>query len=288
MRSTNPSTKEYLLMDFNSSQSRRKFLLASSAFSLAAFLPTALDAQTGATKAADEENPVFAPTPKDASLKFNPDGTPRPFAGNTIICHLPQQCRFRDETAALGDALRSSSFAHKCGILPSNSYHMSVFTGANDQDRAVYGWPGDIPIDVPISECNRIIGERIANFRMHGGLPIRVTVDRDLTLGPQRVSSLRMAPADDSERAKLRNLRNRLASEVFRFRTKDHDAYVFHVSLAYQLSRLTPEEDREHRDMLERHVPVIMSTSPLIELGIPEFCTFDDMYRFEIRSLLRT
>jgi hypothetical protein len=237
---------------------------------------------------AEKDNPVFAPAPKDTLLKFNPDGSPRSFAGNTIICHLPQQCRFRDETAALGDAIRSSSFANKCGILPSSSYHMSVLPGVNDQDRAAYGWPSDIPIDVPISECNRIIGERIANFQMHGDLPIRVAVNRELTLGHQRVSSLRIAPADDKENAKLRNLRNRLASEVFRFRTKDHDAYVFHVSLAYQLSRLTPEEDREHRAILERHVPVIMATSPLIELGIPEFCTFDDMYRFEIRSLLRT
>jgi hypothetical protein len=115
----------------------------------------------------DEGNPVFAATPKDASLKFTSDGTRRPFAGNTIICHLPQQSKVRDEAAVLGDALRSSTFAHRLGILPSESYHMTVFSGPNDQDRTVYGWPADIPIDVSMSECNRIIGERIANFRMH-------------------------------------------------------------------------------------------------------------------------
>jgi hypothetical protein len=113
-------------MDFNSDQSRRKFLLGSSALSLVACLPKVLDAQASVSQKGEEENPVFAPTPKDASLKFNPDGSPRPFAGNTIICHLPQQCRFRDETAALGEALQSSSFSRKCGILPSNSYHISV------------------------------------------------------------------------------------------------------------------------------------------------------------------
>jgi hypothetical protein len=87
---------------------------------------------------------------------------------------------------------------------------MSVFPGVNDQDRAEYAWPSDIPIDVPIAECNRIIGERIGNFWMHGELPIRVRVDRDKTLGAQRVSSLRIAPANDVEREKLRNLRDRL------------------------------------------------------------------------------
>jgi hypothetical protein len=163
-----------------------------------------------------------------------------------------------------------------------------VLNGVNDQDRAVYGWPADIPMDVPMRECNRIIGERIANFRMHGELPIRVRVDREKTLGPQRVSSLRISPADDGESAKLHDLRDRLASEVFRFRTKDHDTYGFHVSLAYQMSRLTLEEERQHQAILERHVPAIIAAAPVIELGVPEFCTFDDMYRFEIHSLLRT
>jgi hypothetical protein len=160
--------------------------------------------------------------------------------------------------------------------------------GLNDQDRAVYGWPADIPIDVPMRECNRIIGERIAKFRMRGELPIRVRVDREKTLAPQRVSSLRISPADDEENAKLRDLRDRLASEVFRFRTKDHDTFGFHISLAYQMSKLTVEEAMEHQAILERHVPGIITAAPVIELGDPEYCTFDDMYRFEIRSLLRT
>jgi hypothetical protein len=275
-------------MDFNSNQSRRKFLLGSSAASLATLLPLSLNAQTSVSQGLDTSNPVFAATPNDALLKFNPDGSRRPFAGNTVICHLPQQCRVRDLIAALGDALRTSSFAHKLGLLPSDSYHISILDGVNDQDRAVYGWPADIPIDVPLRECNHIIGERIINFRMHAELPIRVQVDREKTLGPQRVSSLRISPADEGESAKLRDLRDRLASEVFRFRTKDHDTFGFHISLAYQMSRLTPEEERQHQAILEQHVPGIIAAAPVIELGLPEFCTFDDMYRFEIRSLLKT
>ena len=158
----------------------------------------------------------------------------------------------------------------------------------NDKDRAVYGWPADIPIDVPMGECNRIIGERLANFRMRGELPIRVRVDQEKTLAPQRVSSLRISAADDGERAKLRDLRDRLASEVFRFRSKDHDTFGFHISLAYQMSRLTVEEARQHQAILARHVPGIVAAASVIELGDPEFCTFEDMYRYEIRSLLRT
>ena len=272
----------------DSIHSRRKFLLNSSAVSLAAFLPKALDAQSAASQRGEDGNPIFAATPKDSSLKFTPEGVRKPFAGNTLICHLPQQSKVRDKTVALGDALRSSSFAHKLGMLPGDSYHMTVFPGANDQDRANYGWPADLPIDVPMSECNRIVGERIANFRLQEKLPIRVKIDLERTLGPQRVSSLRISPADDGENAKLRNLRDRMAEEVFRFRTPDHATYGFHVSLAYQMKPLSREEAREHVAILKRYVPGIIAAAPVIELGIPEFCTFDDMFRFEIRTLLQT
>ncbi|WP_221271870.1 hypothetical protein, partial [Tunturibacter empetritectus] len=78
------------------------------------------------------------------------------------------------------------------------------------------------------------------------------------------------------------------AEEVFRFRTEDHATFGFHISLAYQMSLLTHEEERQHQAILERHVPAIIAAAPVIELGVPEFCTFEDMFRFEIRALLRT
>jgi hypothetical protein len=271
------------LSQLTSIHSRRNFLLGSSAVSLATFLPSALGAQVATPQKAGENNPVTAVVPRDTLLKFNSDGGRLPFAGNTVICHLPQQCRVRDAITALGDSLRASSFAPKLGVLPGDSYHMTVFPGPNDQDRAAYGWPADIPIDVPMSECNRIIGERIRNFKMRGNLPIRVRVDQERMLG-----SLRISPVDDRENAKLRTLRDQLAVEVFRFRDKDHETYTFHITLAYQMSRLTPDEERQHQSLLEQHFPAILAAAPVIELGVPEFCTFEDMFRFEIRSLLRT
>jgi hypothetical protein len=276
------------LIHTDSAHSRRKFLLNSSAASLTAFLPKVLDAQSAAPHRSEEDSPVYGATPKDASLKFTPEGVRKPFAGNTLICHLPQQSRLRDKTVALGEALRSASFAYKLGVLPGDSYHMTVFPGANDQDRAAYGWPADLPLDAPMSECNRIVGERIAAFRMREKLPIRVRVDLEKTLGPQRASSLRLLPTDDRENTKLRNLRDRMAEEVFRFRTPDHATYGFHLSLAYQMKPLSQEEEREHQDILKHHVPGIIAAAPVIELGVPEFCTFEDMFRFEICALLQT
>lgn len=271
-----------------STHSRRQFLLCSSALSLAGLFPLRLSAQLAGSEELQEDDPQLAIIPKDTLLKFNPDGSPRTFAGNTVICHLPQQSRFRDAVAALGDALRSSPFAGKLAVLPSDSYHVTILGGLNDQDRTRYGWPSDIPINAPIAECNRIVGERIAQFRMHSELPIRFCVDKEKTVAPQRASGLQLVPADAKETLKLRMLRDQMAAEVFRYRASDHQTFGFHISLAYQMSGFTVKERRQYQSRLVHHLPAIIAAAPVIEFGVPEFCTFGDMYRFEIKTLLRT
>jgi hypothetical protein len=277
-----------MLHSLNSIHSRRHFLLCSSAFSLAGLVPLRMNAQLARTDEFLENDSSLAIIPRDTRLKFNPDGRPRPFAGNTVVCHLPQQSRFRDAVAALGDALRSSSFAGKLAVLPSDSYHVTILGGLNDQDRTRYGWPSDLPINAPIAECNRIIGERITRFRMHSELPIRFCVDKERTVALQRASGLQLVPADATERLKLQMLRDRMAAEVFSYRAADHDTFEFHVSLAYQMSGFTTEERRDYQSELARHLPTIVAAASVIEFGVPEFCTFEDMHRFEIQTLLHT
>lgn len=276
-----------MLSFYRSFQTRRQFLLRSSAFSLSAFVPSQLKAQLEQSAPSPEDDPQLATIPRDTLLKFNLDGSPRTFAGNTVICHLPQQTQFRDAVVALGDALRSSSFGNKLAVLPGDSYHATILGGPNDQDRSRYGWPSDIPISAPITECNRVIDERIARFRMHADLPICFRLDKEKTLAPQRPCGLQLVPADANEKLKIRTLRDRLADEVFRYRAADHDTFGFHISLAYQMRDLTTTEIREYQDLLMQHLPGIVAAAPIIELGIPEFCTFENMYRFEVQTLLR-
>jgi len=277
------------MQDFSlSTHSRRQFLLRSSAFGLSAFVPQQVQPQAVQSANPTENDSQLSTIPRDTLLKFNPDGSPRAFAGNTVICHLPQQSRFRDTVIALGDALHSSSFGVKLAVLPGDSYHVTILGGPNDQDRKTYGWPADISDNASIAECDRVIGERIARFRMRAELPIRFCLDKEKTLTPQRPSGLQLAPADTDENRKIRRLRDQLANEVFRYRAADHDTFGFHISLAYQMKGLTNEERREYQSILTQQLPAIVAAAPVIEFGVPEFCTFETMYRFEVQALLRT
>jgi hypothetical protein len=277
-----------MLPYLRSIHSRRSFLLGVSACSLAGILPSQLAAQVAGPQNFEQNDPQLAVIPRDSLLKFNLDGTPRRFAGNTVICHLPQQTRFRDAVVAFGHALHSSSFGTKLAGLPDDSYHATLLGGPNDQDRHRYGWPSDIPISTSIAECNRIIGERIARFRMNTELPLRFYLDKEKTLAPLLACGLQLVPADAEEERKIRRLRDRMADEVFRYREANHESFGFHISMAYQMRDFTVGEKHKYQDLLAQHVTTICAATSIIELGVPEFCTFEDMYRFEVLTLLRT
>ena len=258
---------------------RRQFLLQSSALAAASCVPSTLFSLTAAS---DPEPKI---PNRDTTLKFNPDGTPRPFAGNTVICHLPVQCAMRDAMTELHDALAQSSYRHKLGLTSTDSYHMTIFPGANDQDRTAYGWPSYVPADAPIDVCSRMVGERIAKTRFSCQLPLRVRVDKEYTIDFSTACSLRMIAADIDEDKKLRSLRDELA-EVFGFRVEDHLTYQFHITMSYQMAPFTPQERSEYHQLLTTHIKRIADAAPVLELGIPEYCTFPDMFRFEPQKLL--
>jgi hypothetical protein len=270
--------------------SRREFIRMASATAASGVVlssPLKAIAQPVAPIAGTQELGLESnPTP-DAALKFYPDGSVKPFAGNTVICHLPQQCRFRDGTVELHNALVRSSFAHKLGILPTDSYHMTIYPGANDQSRVHSSWPGGVPLDASIERCNSVMKERMESLSLAGPFPLRVRINVPNTMHYGRASTLRMEGADSGSERVLRTVRDRLA-DVYRFRAPDHDTYGFHITIAYTMSDLSASEKTEYHALLQKAVDHITATTPVLELGLPAYCTFRDMYRFDPDVTLRT
>jgi hypothetical protein len=261
--------------------SRRDLLKRAAATSALPFIPSAF------SQTATNQSPPSPNVPASSRDKFNADGSVRPFAGNTVISHLPAQCSLRDRIADLRDALDRTSYRSTFALLPVDSYHMTVFGGLNDQQRQAPLWPADLPANTPIEECTRILDARFATFRLDCPLPIRMKLDRADTIANSNGVSLHLLPADEAENRAIRHLRDRLSS-VFGFRDPGHDTYVFHITVAYRLAMLPPGQDRDYRTLLDAHAARIVDAAPIIELGLPAFCSFRDMYRFEPLRYLRT
>jgi hypothetical protein len=123
---------------------------------------------------------------------------------------------------------------------------------------------------------------------MHIELPLRFRLDEEKTLAPQLACGSQLVPADEDENQKIRTLRNRMADEVFRYRAAEHDTFGFHISMAYQMCAFAPGERQKYRDLLTRHVAAMGAATSIIELGVREFCTFENMYGFEVQTPIRT
>lgn len=185
----------------------------------------------------------------------------------------------------LRNTLAAAPFHRKMVLTPPDSYHMTVFPGANDLDRMVTGWPSYVPADAPIEACTQLVGQRMAAARIKGELPLRVRLDQGRTLSDRTANTLRMVPVDSGENVKLRSIRDQI-SDVYGFRLKSHDAYQFHITMSYTIAPFTEEEQRAYREILRVHLKRVADAEPVLELGVPEYCTFTDIFRFDPQQLL--
>lgn len=214
--------------------------------------------------------------------KFYPNGMVMPFAGNTIICHLPQQGAGSDCFHALLDIYRSvpaHSFAPYVTLTPPSSYHMTVFAGADDRDRKHGAWPKDLPLDTPIADCNRIVAERLKSRHYDIPLPLRMKIDTAPS-APTDPLTIRLRPYNDAENAKLRTLRDEL-SATMQIRETDHASYRFHITMAYLIRCMPKTVSDDYRQQCADWHGRLAQLCPVIELGAPEYCVFKDMFAFE-------
>ncbi|KAK3362273.1 RNA ligase/cyclic nucleotide phosphodiesterase [Lasiosphaeria hispida] len=221
--------------------------------------------------------------PLGVPSKFDPDGNVQPFAGNTIVAHLPPSDKLYNSLLSLHAKLAASSLAHLFALLPPPSWHMTVFEGVCDQVRMPGLWPSDLPLNAPLEQVTAHFAEKLAAFEFVDGeqLPYRLTVTGFSPLFIGIGVSLRLRTPE--EEAGFRGLRDRL-SKTLLIRAPHHDNYGLHLSLAYFLRYPDEQQKAELLQLLTDHLNGGMAWE--FELGAPEFCTYENMYRFDRLSYL--
>jgi len=223
------------------------------------------------------------PRPPATGAKFYADGSPAPFAGNTIICHLdPGSDAFR-QMVAIQDAFRNSAAAAKLAFLPRPSFHMTVFEGVCDTVRGKPGhWPDDMENDASCSQVTRHFARKLAVLPAPSGFRMR-----PVGLGTvwPVACGVRLEPVDGTENRRIRQYRDALA-ETLCLRHADHDGYPFHCTLFYLIDWLSPAEQADYLALSGQLDQQLTEAGVLFDIGPPEFCTFDDLTHFERLSFL--
>jgi len=211
--------------------------------------------------------------PAAVGLKFTEDGVPLACPGYTTICHVnPASDAFRALVAAQ-NALKAGPLASAFTFMPTDSFHMTIFEGVIDYSRTTDRWPGHLSLDATIAEATEDAAARLKDHRCQQKFKLRpVEVFGGFTVG--------ITGATDDEETGLRQTRHALR-DALNLHRPDHDAYQFHVTLAYLLRWLSRDEAQEVVEISQTVANALLQDMPALTLGPAELCTFETMHRFD-------
>lgn len=197
--------------------------------------------------------------------------------GNTVVSHLVSGSPSQAVVLAVREKMMAMPDAGRLTFTPVSSLHMTLFQGIIEYRRRLPYWPQDVPLDTSIEAMTHLYLERLRDFRGFGPFNIRV-----VEVVP---TGLTVAGATDEDVRIMRRWRDALAVP-FGYRHPDHDAYVFHITFAYQIQRLADDKAAAWQTLFDDCLALFARQAPVIEIKPPAFCSFRDMEHFEELQVL--
>lgn len=223
--------------------------------------------------------------PRWIGHKFTPTGIVLPFPGNTVICHLPPTSVLHAQLTSLQHRLAKYRLAPALALLPPSSYHMTFYEGISYPIPTPTTWPSTLPLECSLPTCHAHVISTLSTLRLSDTekppYKLRITAFEPLTDGV----ALKLAPISSSEEARMRSLREKMASAVG-VRQPGFEEYSFHLSIGYLLRWLDEAETRELQGVLNEWLRDLGEVGRQFELGTPEVCVYDDMEAFRRVFLL--
>ena len=226
---------------------------------------TAFDYLTGALTGGAQPDAV--------GRKFTPEGAPLSCPGFTTVCHVEPASDAFLALVQAQEALKAGPLAQAFTFMPPDSLHMTIFEGVIDYSRSPEHWLKHLPLDATIEYCAGEAKTRLAAAQPNTAFKVRPT-------GIFAGFSVSMAGATDSYEALLRETRNHLR-DTLKLDRPNHDAYQFHITLAYLLRWLSADEAQQVIDLSREVAERFFQHMPEVTLGPIELCTFETMHRFE-------
>lgn len=213
---------------------------------------------------ADRTNPRLG-------IRFDADGRFLPEAGNTVVAQVVPDSPTEAALTDLRAALMALSVARHFAFTAVPSYHMTVFEGVIETRRATGSWPEGLPLDLPIDAATARMIERLQGWEPLPDFAMQVTEATPF--------GLRLSGATPADEAMARRWRDALGAALG-LRTPHHDSYGFHITLAYAMTPLSPDDLPALRTRMAELTAAVRAAVPVVHLARPAFCRFADMNAF--------
>lgn len=205
--------------------------------------------------------------------KFEDDGTPKTYIGNTVISILDpvKNKEIWEAVSWVQDQLKESSIAHKLAFLPKDSFHMTWIPMCREIDRYTDEWPKGFSRDARMAEIDNALKPLIDSLLPTP--PVRMEIDKC------HPSTISLRPIDEECNRILRTFRDQ-AAELSGIRHPKHDEYRFHISVSYVLYKWSEEEEKECAKVCAQLTEALKSRILTFEVPQPQFVVFNDMLKF--------
>jgi hypothetical protein len=209
----------------------------------------------------------------DSHLKFDMQGKPRPYYGNTIISFVNDETMTIYEQAfQIQGKLKTASFADCLAFLPPSSFHVTVLTLCREIDRDTKYWPEWIERTASFRQIDKQLEDRVKKIPVPEGVWMEME-ECELT-------KIILKPCTQEDDNKLRRYRDMVSAAVA-IRHPGHENFRFHISLDYQVKELDPVQEAEKKGILEKLTHELREQTKPFLLTVPQFVIFNDMMSYE-------
>jgi hypothetical protein len=191
--------------------------------------------------------------------------------GNTVVSHVAKGSETERVLIDIRDGYLDMPEADKLLLTPVTSLHMTLFQGIIEYRRKPGFWPADLPLDTPIDDMTEMMAARLEGFQAPD--PFSVIVSGADPAG------LTVEGRREEDRRAMRAWRDAFA-DLLGYRHPNHDTYVYHITFAYPIERLSDAALPAWQSLLDDIPGRIAARVPELELTPPAFCVFEDMNHF--------
>lgn len=221
----------------------------------------------------------FLPT-VGTGYKFDYDGQALRYPGNSIVSHVPQDTPFYKNLVELQNEIKQSEFGALHTFLPKNSFHITLFNGTNEnpaqREKAGF-WPRDLAKTAPIEEVHLHYVRKLQQFKPD--LPKVLKFAPTELWGPFDKEMIILGVELVEGREKIVQFRQQL-SELLQTTRNQPDKFRFHITLAYNWKKYTPEQLARAEIQRKIWSDTFKQQNPLLEIDTVEFSIFDDMLAY--------
>jgi hypothetical protein len=209
--------------------------------------------------------------PSKLGTRYKAKGGFLPEPGNTVVCHLEKGSETQRAIIYVREKYLVMPEAEQFLFTPISSLHMTLFQGVIEYRRKPGFWPVDLPLDTPFDDMAEIMAARLEGLQAIDPFRAKVT--------GADPSGLVLDGCSARDRQAMRAWRDAFA-KLLGYRHPDHDDYVYHVTFAYAIERLSDAALPAWQAMLTDVADELAQRIPELELTPPAFCVFEDMNHF--------